>query len=190
MALAAVIISIIAVVATVILGWRTLILTRHSNTMPVLIDLFREHRSERLAAARQFVYFDLPGCDLSLGMDGLPEEKKGLVRDLAWYYDNLGTLVAHGVIDIAPVSGYLGQSVLLNWEIMQPLIQAERKKRQDSYDPERWQIYFENLYQLIREQSPEKARSSQRMWRLQNRRYVQIGVSGRGTSSRTNLPDA
>lgn len=188
MALAAVVISIVAVVASVVLGWRALTLTRHSNTMPVLIDLFREHRSERLAAARQFVYFDLPACDLSLGMDGLPEDKKGLVRDLAWYYDNLGALVAHGVIDIAPVSGYLGQSVLLNWEIMQPLIQAERKKRQDSYDPERWQIYFENLYHLIREQPPEKARSGQRMWRLQNRARVQIGVSGRGASYGAELP--
>jgi len=167
MALAAVIISIVAVMTSVILGWRALTLTRHSNTMPVLIDLFREHRSERLANARQFVYFDLPECDLSLGMDGLPDNKKGLVRDLAWFYDNLGTLVAHGVIDIEPVSGYLGQSVLLNWERMRQLIQVERKKRQDSYDPERWQIYFENLYHLIREQPPEEARSAQHLWRLE-----------------------
>lgn len=167
MALAAVIISIIALMTSVILGWRALMLARHSNTMPVLIDLFREHRSERLADARHFVYFDLPKCDLSLGMDGLPDDKKALVRDLAWFYDNLGTLVAHGVIDIEPVSGYLGQSVLLYWEKMQPLVQAERKKRRDSYDPERWQIYFENLYHLIRDQPPEKARAAQRMWRLQ-----------------------
>jgi len=100
-------------------------------------------------------------------MDGLPHDRKDLVRDLAWFYDNIGTLVTHGVIDIEPVSGYLGQSVLLHWEMMRPLIQAERKKRQGQYDPERWQIYFENLYHLIREQPPEKARSAQRMWRLQ-----------------------
>ena len=147
--------------------------------MPVLIDLFREHRSKRLADARQFVYFDLHKCDLSLGLDALPEDKKALVRDLAWFYDNLGAMVAHGVVDIAPVSGYLGQSVLLNWEKMEPFIQAERKKRQDSYDPERWQIYFENLYHLIREQPPAKARSVQRMWRLQNPAQVSTRISGR-----------
>ena len=103
MALAAVIISIVAVATSVIFGWRTLTLARHSNAMPVLIDLFREHRSKQLADARQFVYFDLSKCDLSLGLDGLPEDKKALVRDLGWFYDNLGALVAHGVIDIAPV---------------------------------------------------------------------------------------
>ena len=81
MALAAVIISIVAVATSVIFGWRTLTLARHSNAMPVLIDLFREHRSKPLADARQFVYFDLSKCDLSLGLDGLPEDKKALVRD-------------------------------------------------------------------------------------------------------------
>jgi hypothetical protein len=178
MALAAVIISIVAVMTSVILGWRALTLARHSNTMPVLIDLFREHRSDRLADARHFVYFDLSKCDLSLGMDGLPDDKKALVRELAWFYDNLGTLVAHGVIDIEPVSGYLGQSVLLYWEKMQPLVQAERKKRQSQYDPERWQIYFENLYHLIQELPPEKARSTQRMWRLQKLAHAPNHIDG------------
>lgn len=178
MALAAVIIAIVAVATSVILGWRTLTLARHSNAMPVLVDLFREHRGQQLADARRFVYFDLSQFDLSLGLNGLPEDKQALVRDLSWFYDNLGALVAHGVIDIAPVSGYLGQSVLVNWEKMQPLITAERKKRQDSYDPERWQVYFENLYYLIREKSPEKARSVQRMWRLQNPALEPTRISG------------
>lgn len=166
MALTAVIISVLAVITSVAIGWRALRIARHSNAMPVLIDLFREHRSERLAEARQFVYFDFPQIDLSLGLDGLPEEKRTIVRDLAWFYDNLGTLVTHGVIDIEPVSGYLGQSVVIYWEIMEPLVLAERRKRQD-YDPDRWQIYFENLYHLIREKPPEKARSAQPRWRLQ-----------------------
>src|SRR5690242_15577140 len=116
MALAALIISIVAAATSILLGWRALTLSRHSNTMPVLIDLFREHRSPQLAEARQFVFSELPNYDLSRGLDGLPEDRKAYVRDLAWFYDNLGTLVAHGVIDIAPVSGYLGQSVLVYWE--------------------------------------------------------------------------
>jgi hypothetical protein len=51
MELAALIISIVALAVSVLLGWKALILARHSNTMPVLIDLFREHRSDRLAEA-------------------------------------------------------------------------------------------------------------------------------------------
>jgi hypothetical protein len=126
------------------------------------------------------VYFDLANYDLSLGLDALPEDKQNLVRSLAWFYDNLGALVAHGVIDIAPVSGYLGQSVLAYWERLQPLIEAERKKRQDSHDPDRWQIYFENLYHLTRGLPPEKARSAQRMWRLRNPVRTPIADPGPG----------
>lgn len=166
MALTAVIISILAVATSIFLGWRALTLDRHSNSMPVLIEMFREHRSKQLADAREFIYYNLADYDPSQGLSVLPEEKQNLVRDLAWFYDNLGALVAHGVIDVSPVSGYLGQSVLLYWEKIQPLVEAERKKRNESYDPQRWQIYFENLYYLIQQQSPEQARSSQPMWRL------------------------
>jgi hypothetical protein len=168
MELSAVIISVVALATSLLLGWRALTLSRQSNTVPVLIDLFREHRSDRLADARHFVHNELSKYDLTKGLSELPQEKQTLIRELAWFYDNLGALVTHGIVDVAPVSGYLGVSVLAVWERMQPLIEAERSKRQDSIDPQRWQIYFENLYHLIQELPPERARSTQRLWRLQH----------------------
>src|ERR1041384_7629454 len=104
MELAALAISIVALTTSVLLGWRALMLSRQSNTMPVLIDLFREHRSDRLASARQFVHHQLGDYDLTKGLSELPEEKQTLVRELAWFYDNLGALIAHGIVDVAPVS--------------------------------------------------------------------------------------
>jgi hypothetical protein len=143
------------------------VLARHSDSMPVLVDLFREHRSARLAAAREFVHVELPKHDVSAGLIGLPEDERILVRDLAWYYDNLGALVAHGVVDIAPVSGYLGGAVLKVWEDLHPLVEAERGKRVDrGADPQRWQIYFENLYHLVKAEPPQRARAKQKLWRL------------------------
>ncbi|OEJ21928.1 hypothetical protein AR457_39010 [Streptomyces agglomeratus] len=62
------------------------------------MDLFREHRSARLALARQFAHDQLPGRDLSAGLAGLSEDEWSLVRDLAWFYDNLGALVMHEVV--------------------------------------------------------------------------------------------
>ena len=149
-------------------------LSRQSKTMPVLIDLFREHRSERLADARYFVQHELAEYDLTKGLSELPAEKQTLTRELAWFYDNLGALVTHGIIDVSPLSGYLGVSVLAVWEKMRPLIETERIKRQDSLDPQRWQIYFENLYHLIQEMPPEKARSTQRLWRLQRSTRAEV----------------
>ncbi|MBM0238863.1 hypothetical protein JNW88_20060 [Micromonospora sp. ATA32] len=145
---------------------RQLTLARHNNSLPVLIDLFREHRSNRLAEARHFVNSGLDVYDLSGGFAGLPEEERELVRDLAWYYDNLGALVLHEVIDVEVVAGYLGGSVTAVWEKIRPLVEAEREKRTHDTDPRRWQEYFENLAALMREVPPSKARGSRALWRL------------------------
>ncbi len=85
---------------------------------------------------------------------------------MAWYYDNLGTLVAHGHVDLEPVSGYLGESMALVWARMEPLVRAEREVRAGTNDPQRWQVYFENLVALVRECPPAEARRRQRAWRL------------------------
>ncbi|MCX4976245.1 hypothetical protein [Streptomyces sp. NBC_00620] len=167
MNIAALVLSITAVVVSVLVSIRQLTLARHSNTLPVVIDLFREHRGDDLTDARAFVYRELDTFDLSQGLSGLPEDKQNLVRDLAWFYDNVGALVTHSVVDVEPVSGYLGGSVILMWEKMEPLIQAERARRNPSLEnSQRWQVYFENLYHLVRETPPTKARSSAKRWRL------------------------
>ncbi|WP_141753775.1 MULTISPECIES: DUF4760 domain-containing protein [Streptomyces] len=165
---AALAVSVVALMVSGLVSLRQLRLTQHANTLPVLVDLFREHRSERLARARHFVHAELPGRDLSSGLAGLPQDEQELVRDLAWYYDNLGALVAHGVVDIEPVSGYLGGSVISVWESMEPLVAVERAYRANNSlpDPNRWQEYFENLYHLVRELPAEQARAQARHWRL------------------------
>lgn len=168
MEVAAIVVSVVALGVSGLASVLQLRLAEHTNALPVLVDLFREHRSVRLARARQVVYEQLPRHDLSAGLEGLPESERDLVRELAWYYDNLGALVAHGVVDIGPVSGYLGGSVISVWERVEPLVQAERAKRarNDLPDPNRWQEYFENLYQLVRETPAEEARAQTRRWRL------------------------
>ncbi|MFE6398923.1 DUF4760 domain-containing protein [Streptomyces alboflavus] len=168
MEIAALVVSVVALMMSVSVSFRQLRLTQHANTLPVLVDLFREHRSVRLARARQVVHERLPALDLSAGLDGLPEDERELVRELAWFYDNLGALVAHGVVDVEPVSGYLGGSVISVWEGMRPLVEAERAKRARNTmpDPNRWQEYFENLYLLVRENPADRARARTQLWRV------------------------
>nr|WP_024126085.1 hypothetical protein [Streptomyces sp. FR1]AHE38703.1 Hypothetical protein pFRL2_28c [Streptomyces sp. FR1] len=167
MEIAALVVSLLAFGVSGLVSWRQLRLSHHANALPVVVDLFREHRSVRLARARTFVHEELPACDLSLGLAGLPEEGRDLVRELGWYYDNLGALVAHGVVDVEPVSGYLGGSVISVWEQMEPLVRAERARRMQKSlpDPDRWQAYFETLYHLVRETPPEQARTQASLWR-------------------------
>ncbi|WP_404197242.1 DUF4760 domain-containing protein [Streptomyces tauricus] len=168
MEIAALVVSVMALGVSGLVSVRQLRLTEHTNTLPVLVDLFREHRSMRLARAREVVFEQLPDWDLAAGMEGLPEVERNLIRELAWFYDNLGALVTHGVVDIEPVSGYLGGSVISVWERMEPLVRVERAKRAQNAlpDPNRWQEYFENLYHLVRKMPPPQARAQSHLWRL------------------------
>lgn len=148
---------------------RQSVIARQANQMPVLVDLFREHRSDTLAKTREYVRaLHTDAFDPDQGLAGLPQDMQVPVRELMWFYDNLGALVAHGIIDLDPVAGYLGGSVVGCWAKLEPLVLAEReeRRRNGSTDPYRWQEYFENLNALVRGHGPERARRDLRLWRL------------------------
>jgi hypothetical protein len=77
-----------------------------------------------------------------------------------WYYDNLGALVAHKIVDIEPIAGYLGGSVVDMWTALEPLVRAERNLRLSASDPARWQLYFEHLALHVHKVPPAKSRPS------------------------------
>lgn len=161
MQVAAFVLSIVALLVSLLTGTRQLILTRQANSIRLLVDMFKEHRDEHLAAARHFVFSELSDYDVKDGLASLPEDKRQLVRDLSWYYDNIGALVVHNVVDIEPVSGYLGGALTEVWQKMCPLVEAERNKRAAAgfIDPDRPQAYFEILYERVQHCPPSTART-------------------------------
>ncbi|GGO90096.1 hypothetical protein GCM10012280_34830 [Wenjunlia tyrosinilytica] len=57
--------------------------------------------------------------------------------------------------------------MILTWEKLRPFVEAQRATYAPTgADPQRWQIYYENLYLLIQETPPVEARSSERNWRV------------------------
>lgn len=170
MAEASLVVSIAAAIGAVgafLATRRQAVFTRHANSIPMLVELFADHRGRRLARARQIVNNELRGQDLSGGLASITDKcKQDLVLELAWYYDNLGALVAHDIVDIDPVSGYLGGSVVTCWEVLKPLVMAEREARSGYEDPGRWQIYFENLARLVAERPPDHARRKAPRWEI------------------------
>jgi hypothetical protein len=186
MQVAALVLSMVALLASLANARRQIRLSRHSNSVSVLVDLFREHRSDKLARARKFVYSELGSFDLAAGLEALPLEQGELVRDLAWYYDNLGALVLHDIVDIEPVAGYLGGSIVDSWKKIHPLVEAERAKRKTagSSDPGRWQEYFEYLHNLVQYRTPQNARDR----RLRGSLKVPISVRIRSRFVRGDAP--
>ncbi|MET4049074.1 hypothetical protein BJD99_10635 [Rhodococcus sp. 1163] len=154
MVIAAFVVSLVALSVSALMGIRNLRMSQLSTSTKVLVDLFTEHRGKRLADAREFIHSEeFKSYDYKSGLKGMPEEKMLLVRDLAWFYDNLGVLVAYRVVDIRPVAGYLGGSVLDAWPRLLPIVKAERRGRVKAgcSDPGIWQNYFEYLYERIHE---------------------------------------
>ncbi|MFI9568361.1 DUF4760 domain-containing protein [Streptomyces rishiriensis] len=168
MNITALLVSVGALLVSGAASYRQLKLAGHANTLPVLVELFREHRSDHLAQARWFVHQQLPGRDVSEGLQSLTPDELKLVRDLAWFYDNLGALVAHEIVDIGPVSGYLGGSVISTWECMEPLVTAHRARRSAAGLDQGadWQGYYENLYHLVRRHPPATVRDRLARWTL------------------------
>jgi len=176
----ALVVSVAALAVSVAVAIRQLRLARHTNSVPVLVDMFREHRGHELAETRVFVHEKLRLMDQEDGLASVPSDWRERVRDLLWFYDNLGVLVIHNIVDADVVSGYLGAAATSVWQSTQRLIVAERdRRRPDSpVDPERWQAYFELMVREFAVHSPSSARSAPSQtpwWRL--RRLVTMAIA-------------
>jgi hypothetical protein len=172
LALIALVVSIIAAATSCYFALRQNTTSREANSLPTFTELFQEHRSPEQAEARSFLgSHEFQALDLSQGLEALPPDKQQSVRALMWFYDNVGALVAHGIVDPEPVSAYLGGSVIRSWEQLEPLIMKERENRKDSPDPERWQAYFGNLYVMFRDEvRPARSREAAKHWRAKSAR--------------------
>ena len=149
MQLTALILSLLAFAVSLGVARQQLSLARHANSLPVLTAMFKEHRDPELADVRSFLHQAAGTADPTMGFAAFGDRRQGVLQ-LAWYYDNLGALVAHDVIDVAPVAGYLGGAMLDVWRILEPFIITERASRSSSPDAGRWQQYFENLAVVVR----------------------------------------
>jgi hypothetical protein len=179
LAVLAVVISILSLVAAILTAGRQALLAQRANDASALVELFREYRSQPLASARRDVRDHVKEWEPAKGVEGLPQDVKGLL----WFFDNLGVLVAHGVVESGPVIGWLGGSAVVVWDLLEPFIVAERASRSRGLDPNRYQEYFENLVMLIRKTPPEEARGLDKLWRLPRRTRNQEPARSEGQTA-------
>jgi hypothetical protein len=60
----------------------------------------------------------------------LPAEPKEHVRQVAFFYDELGKLVVHGVVDQKFIIGSYGVTIYRTWHAIAPYVYREREIRQ------------------------------------------------------------
>lgn len=139
--LVALVISLAALVISMLLTLRQLRLANSENHLPVVLDTFKETRVPAWFEAQEYVLNELakdhkPDC----GYRGLPEQARSRATVVGTFYDDLGKLVAHGMIEQNLVIGSYGTNIVRLWDALAPYVYTERRKHGLNF----W-IYFEDL---------------------------------------------
>jgi hypothetical protein len=99
-----------------------------SNAQPLAIDLLREFREH--SADRRCLYRELPAYPSNDGFESIDDpELPQLAVSTSHWYDNVGALVAHKMVDPTYIAGFLGQSELDMWNLLERFILAERRTK-------------------------------------------------------------
>jgi len=157
----------VAVVALIVSIWTAMhsaTAARRERALAVSIDLFREARD--LGPARRDVFFEIAPLE-TCRLDELPASLRDSAQKLCWFYDNVGVLVAHRMVDIEPIAGYLGDSILDSWDRLERFILAERAHRRERSDAraDAYQWYFEELVTRLRKPGRSPAAIRQKLAR-------------------------
>lgn len=121
---------------------------QRSASLPVVVDLFREFRTEEQRTSRDFVTHKL-GSVTHGPVSLLAPDVRDHVERVSHFFDNLGLLVAYDLANEALVAGFMGSSALHSWTAIEPFIRAERESRGSGY-----QEYFEDLVSRLRVRPP------------------------------------
>jgi len=123
-----IVLSLIAVIASVILALRQSTLQEHSNVLAT-VELFNEWRSQEFKASYGFLLSELAkSYPPSSGYDLLEAVKSHVIR-VSHYLDYVGLLVYYRAIRQDLVLGFIGGSITNCWNILSPYIYVERERR-------------------------------------------------------------
>jgi hypothetical protein len=133
-----------------------------ANQLPVVIELFTEPLTAEWQAAERYVLDDLKDeHDPNAGIDTLPVDVLHSVYQVCLYYDNIGKLVAHRIVEEDLAIGSWGGGASRAWNALGPFIYADRRIRDN-----RTMAYFEDFAWRSRRTSPQQVHDELGLKRL------------------------
>lgn len=130
------ILGALVVVVTVALGYIQLRAMRQDTKLGAVTKAFELLINEETSAARRHIR------QTELPAPGAVDPKDFLQMYRVWVsFDNLGIMVAHGLLDEDIALAMFHESIVHCWERLAPHIDEERKSRDGHY-----QVFFEDLY--------------------------------------------
>ncbi len=133
--------SITALIISVVLTISQILLARTANRLPIGIDFLREFRSKDFKKDFKLAKDILTETK---SYSSLSEEDKYTINSVAHFYDNLGLLIYSETIKKSFILPFLGQNVITSWNIFRDYILEQRKERSNP----NYQSYFEYLAKI------------------------------------------
>ena len=170
---AALAVSVVALVVSATLAARQVRLLRDANHLPAIVDLFSEFRNVALHNDFYYVTEQLrKEHDPQLGLSGLPEPAKSAAYNVAYYFNTLALMVGFGVFDDRRLFvTAIRQRIVSAWGALKPYVLAER-----SLHGFQALIMLETLSQLAETSTVRKAR----FWR-EHRLLRTVSQASRGS---------
>jgi hypothetical protein len=127
----ALVVSISALVVSIIFALRQLKSAKTSNDMVVAVELLsREIASDRFRESEDYIIERLPQeHSPDLGVWKLPSEARSHVYRIAWYYTSLGHLAVFGAVDERLILSMVSYRLRRSWFVLEPYIRTERAIR-------------------------------------------------------------
>jgi hypothetical protein len=152
--------AIIALVISIAIAVRQMRGSRQANVLPALVEMLGEHRSYEFVCHRKYIATQLrQECDpIETGYSKLPESAAEKVFPVSYFFDNVGMLIAAGIVDEDLVLDYIGESVTSCWSVLEPYILREREIRGGDFH-----VYFEHLAAKARKTPPSQIRRKQKL---------------------------
>ncbi|GAB2672422.1 DUF4760 domain-containing protein [Nocardia goodfellowii] len=125
----AVVVSVAAMVVSIMVGTRQARLAKDANQLPAVINLLTEFRSVAFHDNYHKVISELdPQNPSSLGISDLPEDLRAAVVDIGYYFQTFASLFALGILDEASTMVMLHHRFVAVWEAIAPYAAVERAK--------------------------------------------------------------
>jgi len=125
---AALVVSLLALIISAAFGARQILLMRNANYVPVLIDLLGQFRSLEFNDNYHFVCTRLAvEHEPASGISSLPDEVRAKIFDVAYYFQLFATLAALRVVRDDHIIPVIRDRVVQVWDAIEPFVLAERE---------------------------------------------------------------
>lgn len=125
---------------------------RHSRSLPVIAEIFKEWRSREFRESVHQLLALPSGKMTDGGFVALAGDRRQDAYKVLYFFDYIGTLVAFGIIREDIVIATMGTQIMQVWSAMFPFIEKERIHRSQAYPsntPPGFLAFYEHLVACV-----------------------------------------